>query len=76
MTAKAIKMAVAKAREGVVYSPKDGATCPLCGERCLVVSSPKWSGSLKVRYHRCNNPKCVLASLKTSVKSVQEDVES
>lgn len=74
--AEAIKVAVAKAREGVVYSPKGGAKCPLCDKRCPVVSSPRWMGDFKVRYHQCKNPKCVLSSTGVSVKSVQKDVKS
>ena len=74
MTAKVIQVAVAKARAGVVYSPKGGAKCPMCGKRCPVVSSPKWVGDIKVRYHRCRNKACVLCSTGVNVKSVQEDV--
>jgi hypothetical protein len=74
MTAKAtIQVAVAKAREGVVYSPKKGALCPVCGRRCPVVSSPKWDGDIKVRYHRCKNEQCVMCSMNVTVKSIQED---
>ncbi len=70
----ALIVAVAKAREGVVYSPKKGALCPMCGKRCPVVSSPRWVNKIKVRYHQCKNKKCVLSTTKVSVKSVQEDV--
>ncbi|WP_285906793.1 transcriptional regulator [Pseudodesulfovibrio pelocollis] len=71
--AEAIKVAVATAREGVTYSLKDGAVCPLCGARCPVVSSPRGEGALKVRYHRCNNAECVMGALGVSVKSVQRE---
>jgi formate dehydrogenase maturation protein FdhE len=77
MTANAtIQVAVAKAREGVVYSPKKGALCPVCGKRCPVVSSPKWDGDIKVRYHKCNNDKCIIHTTGVTVKSVQKDVSN
>tara|TARA_Y100001954_G_scaffold119941_1_gene129134 strand:- start:6157 stop:6390 length:234 start_codon:yes stop_codon:yes gene_type:complete len=77
MTVKAaIGAAMVKAREGIEYSPKNGATCPMCGKRCPVVSSPKWSGNLKVRYHRCTNRACVLCQVEASVKSVQVDAST
>jgi hypothetical protein len=73
MTAKAmIGAAMARARDGVDYSPKDGAVCPMCGKRCPVVSSPKWSGDIKIRYHRCRNKACVMATARVLVKSVQD----
>ena len=74
MSAKtAIAAAMARARAGVDYLPKEGAACPMCGKRCPVVSSPKESAGVKIRYHRCRNGACVLASLDVLVKSVQAD---
>ncbi len=70
---KAIAAAVAKAREGVRFTLKGGAPCPLCGQRCRVVSSPKSSGTFKVRYHLCGNSKCLLCQLRANIKSVQSE---
>lgn len=60
------------ARSGVDYSPKDGATCPLCKTiRIPVSGSLPWDGDYKVRYHKCNNKKCPISVLGVTVKSIQ-----
>jgi len=70
---RTVELAVAKAKDGVEYSVKSGATCPLCGKKKLrVQSSPKWMGDIKIRYHKCRNPDCLLGKLGTLIKSVQE----
>jgi hypothetical protein len=74
--AEAIKAAVSMAREGVDYSAKDGARCPMCGRRCPVVSSPRRSGDLKIRYHQCKNAGCVMSCTGVSLKSVQREVKA
>jgi len=71
---KAIAAAIAKAQAGVDYSPRTGATCPCCGaEKLAVVTTRPWDGSLRVRFHQCANPRCLLASLKQGIKSVEMD---
>jgi len=78
MTAAQITQAVALALEaaanGVDYRPKEGAVCPWCGKKKIPVYSTKpWSGSVRVRYHHCNNPGCLLCQLHTGIKSLQEN---
>ncbi|GAB6175956.1 hypothetical protein JCM16814_08470 [Desulfobaculum senezii] len=68
---KAIVIAMSKARSGVDYSRKGGAACPLCGKRVRVYSSPAWSGGIKVRYHHCENPSCLLSQIRTTIKSIE-----
>ncbi len=72
MSAKLIAAALAKAKQGVTYRPKDGAVCPWCGAvRIPVTSSPKWDGGIKVRYHKCKAEGCLLAKMGQGVKSIQ-----
>ncbi|MBU1612388.1 MAG: ogr/Delta-like zinc finger family protein [Proteobacteria bacterium] len=70
-SSEAVVVALAKVQEGVDYSPVDGARCPLCGERMAVVTTRKWAGQVRVRYHKCENQKCVAAKLGSGVKSVE-----
>lgn len=67
-----VRSVKAKADQSVDFSPKDGATCPECGKKHLaVITSRRWEDGLKVRYHKCDNEKCLLANMGTSIKSVQ-----
>lgn len=69
---KAIAAAIAKAQAGVDYSPRTGATCPCCGAEKLGVRTTRpWDGTLRVRFHLCSNPRCLLAQLKQGIKSVE-----
>ncbi len=61
-----------EAREGVEYDTKYGATCPACGQRLRVKVTKPWLGNSRLRYHQCNNPRCVLHTLNESVRSWQE----
>ena len=72
MNKAVILAALAKAGDGTVFQAGEGAPCPLCGERAKVVGSPKWEGSVKVRYHRCVNSQCLLCVLNKNFKSIQE----
>lgn len=70
----AVVTAMAKAREGVDFSPRTGATCPVCGRKKLrVVRTMPWDGAVLIRYHRCTNPVCVLCRLGQNVKSIQSE---
>lgn len=61
-----------RAETGVDYSPREGATCPLCGTpRLPVVCTKAWVGTTRIRYHRCGNPQCLLHSLGKQIKSVE-----
>ncbi|EGJ51786.1 hypothetical protein [Desulfocurvibacter africanus] len=50
---------VARVRQAVDYSPRDGVTCPLCrtgrrpGQDMGVIKTMAWHGSLRERYHAC-----------------------
>lgn len=68
-----VRFILAKAAQGSRFRPREGALCPLCGRRAKVVGSPRWEGTLKVRYHNCTNPDCPLCRLKLGFKSVQEE---
>lgn len=71
---KAIAAAIAKAQAGVDYSPRTGATCPCCGaENLRVRNTLAWAGTMRVRFHLCTNPRCLLAQLKQGIKSVEKD---
>jgi hypothetical protein len=71
---KAVALALEAAACGVDYLPRDGATCPWCGKtRIPVYSTKPWSGDVRVRYHHCNNPGCLLYQLHTGIKSLQEN---
>ncbi len=64
-----------QAKAGVDYSPQYGAICPACDTaRASVVGSLPWEGGVKIRYHRCRNMDCPLCQLKTSIKSIEEDL--
>ena len=75
MTAVAIQLAlqVATASAGVDYSHRHGATCPGCGERARIVKTLPWEGSTRIRYHRCENQRCLLCAARATIKSVEED---
>ena len=59
---------------GVDFSPRHGARCPSCGQRAKIYSTKPWEGAVRVRYHRCNNEKCVLCRMGRTIKSVEEDL--
>jgi hypothetical protein len=67
-----IAVAISKARNGIVYDTKDGAFCPACGERVKVLVTKPWLGSSRLRYHKCDNPKCVMCVLDETIRSWQE----
>jgi hypothetical protein len=75
MTAVATQLAlhVATASAGVDYSHRHGATCPGCGERARIVKTLPWEGSTRIRYHRCENTRCLLCAARATIKSVEED---
>ncbi len=58
---------------GVDYSPKNGALCPWCGGKAKITNTRPWDENVRVRYHRCYESGCVLASMKISIKSIQVD---
>ena len=68
---------VSKAREkaaaGVDYSSRTGALCPYCGKKAKIYNTRPWEGITRVRYHRCRNTACLIASLGITIKSIEED---
>lgn len=65
--------ALALADRGVTFRTRreGGTRCPLCGAVLETVSSgPR--GAPRVRWHRCRNETCLLATLHLLVKSVQD----
>lgn len=67
----AVADAIKKARDGVDYDVRDGAACPYCGHRTKVHRALRFDGDLRLRYHRCNNPECVLAVVEENIRSWQ-----
>lgn len=68
----AVATALATAQKGVDYSAKEGAVCPTCGAAHLrVVCTKPWDGDVRLRFHRCGNPDCLLSALKVPIKSLQ-----
>ncbi|MEG6505876.1 transcriptional regulator [Nitratidesulfovibrio sp. 1201_IL3209] len=68
-----VTVAMARAQDAVDYIPRTGATCPVCGaQRLRVVCTKPWIGNVRVRFHRCTNPACVMGKLGLSIKSVQD----
>lgn len=63
----------AAAESGVDYSPKHGALCPACGARMKPYKTMPWDGNVRIRYHRCTTPSCLLTTIAKTVKSVEVD---
>ncbi len=63
-----------EAETGVVFSQRHGAMCPACNQRAKIYSTKPWEGPVRIRYHRCSNPQCVLCRAGKTIKSVEEDV--
>ena len=61
------------AQSGVDFSPKNGALCPACAKRAKIYSTKPWEGNLRVRYHRCENERCLLCRIGATIKSVEMD---
>jgi hypothetical protein len=64
--------AVLQAQEGVLYDDDQGAECPYCKDKVRVSVTRPWRDSQRIRYHRCDNPECVLAYLNQTIKSLQK----
>lgn len=73
-TISKITLASKEAAAGVDFSSRTGATCPGCGKRTKIYKTMPWEDNTRIRYHRCENGKCVLAALGTTVKSIEVDV--
>lgn len=75
MTRAAARIVLVKqeAENGVDFSPRTGAICPSCGKRSKIYSTKPWDGSVRLRYHRCENSACVLCAMGVTIKSIEVD---
>ncbi len=77
MSGRLTVVRLATAREaaagGVDYSPRSGASCPWCGKKTRIYRTLPWDGRLRVRYHRCYQRGCPIASMGVSIKSIEVD---
>ena len=68
---------IAKAKDlaagGVDFSPQNGAGCPWCRRPVKIVKTMPWQDNMRIRYHRCQSPGCVLSHLAVTIKSVEID---
>lgn len=62
-----------KAHQGVDYSPRLGASCPWCNKRTKIYKTMPWEDRIRIRYHRCQNTRCVVNQLGLAVKSIEVD---
>ncbi|MBU1138821.1 MAG: ogr/Delta-like zinc finger family protein [Proteobacteria bacterium] len=69
-----IALASKEAAAGVDFSSRTGAPCPGCGKRAKIYKTMPWEDNTRIRYHRCENSKCALSSLGTTVKSIEVDM--
>ena len=67
-----LAVAIRDARDGVIYDAKDGAHCPLCGERVRVTHTMPWLDRSRKRYHKCFNITCALHVIDETITSWQE----
>jgi hypothetical protein len=68
-----IRAAIGLAGQGVDYAKRGGAKCPACGKKMPVLSSPKFEGGAKERYHKCRNEQCAICVLCLMIKSVEAE---
>lgn len=64
-----VRAAMGLAQQGVLYTKK-GALCPLCGKKMCITDTKK-DVTYCIRWHRCKNDDCLLASMALLVKSVE-----
>lgn len=70
---KTMVLAKKTAEAGVDFSPKSGAICPGCDTKTKIYKTMPWEENTRIRYHRCTNPRCIIAVLKNTVKSIEVD---
>lgn len=61
------------AEAGVDYSPRTGVLCPACGSRSKPYKTMPWDGNTRIRYHKCQQKGCILATINQTIKSVEVD---
>ena len=62
-----------KASDGIDYTARHGAPCPYCGIRSRSYRTLPWEDTTRIRYHKCENPTCPLATLNITIKSIEAD---
>jgi hypothetical protein len=62
---------ITRAESGVDYRPRTGALCPACGKAAKIFATRPWEANFRIRYHKCRQSGCVLASTGTTIKSVE-----
>lgn len=65
-----ISLLFKKADDGVDYE-KSGAMCPGCNEKIKIYKTMPLVDGVRVRYHKCENKKCVICATGKSIKSIQ-----
>ena len=73
-SATMIVLAKRQAENGVDFTARRGAVCPWCQQRTRIYATRPWEGTVRIRYHRCENPACILARMQVSIKSLEEDL--
>lgn len=75
MSAVAAQLAlmIERASAGVDYRHRTGALCPCCGRPVKIYKTLRWEGNVRVRYHKCTNPKCLISAAGKGIKSVEVD---
>ena len=68
----AIARALKAASDGVEFRAGRGAYCPVCGAKLKAYNTQPWREGVRVRYHHCAAPDCILARLGKTVKSVED----
>lgn len=68
-----IVLARGDAAAGIDYTSRKGAPCPYCGARSRSYRTLPWEDTTRIRYHRCENVKCPLATMKITIKSIEVD---
>lgn len=73
ISVKKVVLAKEEASAGVDYSSRLGAACPWCGKRAKIYCTLPWESQTRIRYHRCENGICPLATMRVSIKSIEVD---
>jgi len=68
-----ISATIGTATAGVDFSPRTGAVCPWCEKKARIYRTLTWEDKTRIRYHRCENDRCPLATMRVSIKSIEVD---
>lgn len=73
LVVKKILVARRQAAAGVDYSARVGARCPWCAGKARITVTRPWEDNTRIRYHRCDNAKCPVATMNITIKSIEVD---